>query len=433
MVRAYDIIKNKRDGLRLSECEINFFIQGYCDGMVSDEQVAAFLMAVYFQGLDNVETYELTRSIINSGEIADLSYINGIKVDKHSTGGVGDKTTLVVIPIVASCGVKVAKLSGRGLGHTGGTIDKLESIPGFNTNVSKQEFAYIVNTVGAGIAGQSADLAPADKKLYALRDVTATVDEPSLIASSIMSKKLASGADKILLDVKVGSGAFNKNINQGKRLARIMTDIGARYGKETIAILTNMDKPLGNAIGNSLELKEAIETLKGNGPSDFLEVCITLAGYMLYLADKGSLDDCFKMAKNALDDGSALEKFKQIIAAQGGNEGCCDDYSLLPLPSNGVDFKASNSGYIVRVDCEAYGLAALALGAGRNKKEDNIDHSAGIYLYKKTGDHVDKGDVIARLYSSSNMYDQAISILDKATVIGEDKPDSVPMIMDIIK
>ncbi len=432
-MRAYDIIKSKRDGNILSSSEIEFFINGYCSGEISDEQVAAFLMAVYFRGMNIDETHALTQSIINSGSVADLSLIDGIKVDKHSTGGVGDKTTLIVIPIVASCGVKVAKLSGRGLGHTGGTIDKLESIQGFRTSFSKAEFAEIVNNIGAGIAGQSSDLAPADKKLYALRDVTATVDEPSLIASSIMSKKLASGADKILLDVKVGSGAFNKTEEQGRKLARIMTDIGKKSGKQTIAILTDMDKPLGNAIGNALELKEAIETLKGNGPSDLVKVCVTLAGYMLYMAKPDNLDNCLKLAEDALYSGNALCKFKQIIAAQGGDPACCDDYSLLPLTTTGTLYKANISGYISMVNCEAYGLAASALGAGRNKKEDTIDHSAGIYLYKKPGDYVQIGDTIAVLYGAANKTQQAIKILESSTFISDNKPKDAPIIIDVVE
>ena len=431
-MRAYDIIKKKRDGERLSVDEIDFFINGYTDGFVSDEQVAAFLMSVYFNGMDIDETFYLTNAIINSGSIADLSDIEGIKVDKHSTGGVGDKTTLVVIPIVASLGVKVAKLSGRGLGHTGGTVDKLESIKGFKTSVSSKELIDIVNKTGAGVAGQSADLAPADKKLYALRDVTATVDEPSLIASSIMSKKLASGADKILLDVKVGSGAFNKNIEQGSKLARIMTDIGKLAGKQTVAILTNMDKPLGNTIGNSIELIEAIETLKGNGPDDFKNICITLSAYMLFLAEKGTIEECYQMSREAISNGSALNKFKEIITAQGGDSSCCDDYSMLPISKYKYEFKAQTSGYIESVDCEKYGIAASLLGAGRNKKEDDIDHGAGIRLLKKTGDYVSYGDIIAVLYSSRPNVDNAINTLKKATQIGNSKPEATKMVFDII-
>ena len=431
-MRAYDIIKKKRDGERLSVDEIDFFINGYTDGFVSDEQVAAFLMSVYFNGMDIDETFYLTNAIINSGSIADLSDIEGIKVDKHSTGGVGDKTTLVVIPIVASLGVKVAKLRGRGLGHTWGTVDKLESIKGFKTSVSSKELIDIVNKTGAGVAGQSADLAPADKKLYALRDVTATVDEPSLIASIIMSKKLASGADKILLDVKVGSGAFNKNIEHGSKLARIMTDIGKLAGKQTVAILTNMDKPLGNTIGNSIELIEAIETLKGNGPDDFKNICITLSAYMLFLAEKGTIEECYQMSREAISNGSALNKFKEIITAQGGDSSYCDDYSMLPISKYKYEFKAQTSGYIESVDCEKYGIAASLLGAGRNKKEDDIDHGAGIRLLKKTGDYVSYGDIIAVLYSSRPNVDNAINTLKKATQIGNSKPEATKMVFDII-
>ena len=432
-MRAYDIIKNKRDGLALNKEEIDFLISGYCSNVVTDEQMAAFLMAVFFNGMNDDETLNLTNAIIASGEVADLSAIEGIKVDKHSTGGVGDKTTLVVIPIVAACGVKIAKLSGRGLGHTGGTIDKLESIAGLKTAFTAEEFACIVNKVGAGVAGQSANLAPADKKIYALRDVTATVDEPSLIASSIMSKKLASGADKILLDVKIGSGSFNKSPAQGQRLAEIMTSIGKKAGKETIAILTDMDKPLGNAIGNSIELIEAIETLKGNGTEDFVEVCITLSSYMLKMAGMGDIERCRELAQHKIYSGEALLKFKEIVEAQGGNANCFNDYSLLPTSPYEFEFVASRTGYINNVDCEKYGVAAAQLGAGRERKDDAIDYGAGMYLYKKTGDHVNKGDIIAKLYTSKQNVDCVLEILDNATNITDDKREQLNTIIKIIE
>jgi len=432
-MRAYDVIKKKRDGLALSREEIEFFINGYINGDIADEQAAALLMAVFFKGMNENETLDLTNAIIASGEVADLSNIEGIKVDKHSTGGVGDKTTLVVIPIVASCGVKAAKLSGRGLGHTGGTIDKLESIAGFKTTLSAAEFAEIVNRVGAGVAGQSANLAPADKKLYALRDITATVDEPSLIASSIMSKKLASGADKILLDVKIGSGSFNKTLEQGRRLARIMTSIGNNAGKQTVAVLTDMDKPLGCAIGNSIELIEAVETLKGNGPADLVEVCITLAAYMLNLAGVGSVEYCKKLAQQKINNGDALEKLREIVMAQGGRAECLSDYDLLPRAEFEHQFTASKSGYINGVDCEKYGIAAALLGAGREKKQDKIDYGAGIYLLKKNGDHVNKGDVIARLYTSKHDASDALKTLEQATVISDICPEASDTVIEIIQ
>lgn len=432
-MRAYDIIKKKRDGVTLTRNEIDYFVHGYCQGTITDEQVAAFLMAVFFNGMNNEETLDLTNAIIASGDVADLTKIDGIKIDKHSTGGVGDKTTLVVIPIVASCGVKVAKLSGRGLGHTGGTIDKLESIKGFKTAFTADEFASIVNKVGAGVVGQSANLAPADKKLYSLRDVTATVDEPSLIASSIMSKKLASGADKILLDVKIGSGSFNKNLDQGRKLAKIMTSIGNNAGKQTVAVLTDMDKPLGNAIGNAIELIEALQTLKGDGPEDFVEVCITLSSLMLNMAGMGDIGYCRGLAESKIKSGEALLKFKDMVVAQGGDPVCFEDYSQLPKSKYEFEFKAGKSGYIYSVDCEQYGIAAAGLGAGRERKEDAIDYGAGIYLYKKNGDYVRSGDVIAKLYTSKQDVNNVLEILDKATNISETKPEKSNTIIEIIK
>lgn len=427
-MRAYDLIKKKRDGKSLSREEIKFFIAGYCAGDIPDEQVAAFLMAAYFQGMNDAETFALTDAMVASGEIADLSEIEGIIVDKHSTGGVGDKTTLAVVPIVAACGIKVAKLSGRGLGHTGGTIDKLESIPGYTTALPRKTFINIVNTVGASIAGQSADLAPADKKLYALRDVTATVEVPALIASSIMSKKLASGANGILLDVKVGSGAFNKTYEQAELLAKKMVTIGKQAGRNTTALITDMDAPLGNAIGNSLELMEAIETLRGQGPKDFQELCIALATEMLYLGGIGEREACKPLAQEALSSGRAFAVLQRLVAAQGGDTACLTDFSRFKQPKFTAEFKAEQEGYIIRVDAEAYGSAALLLGAGRSRKEDSIDHSAGLVLHKKTGGYVRAGESIATLYSDRSDFSEPLAVLNNATEISVDPPQARELI-----
>ena len=432
-MRAYDIIRKKRDGGTLSKEEIYFFVSRYCSGSITDEQAAAFLMAVYFRGLDPEETYCFTMAIVESGSTADLSGISGIKVDKHSTGGVGDKTTLIALPVAAACGAKIAKLSGRGLGHTGGTVDKLEAIPGYKTSLSGAAFAAVVNRTGAGIAGQSADLAPADKRFYALRDVTATVDVPCLIASGIMSKKLASGADRIVLDVKVGSGAFNKTLEAGKKLAHMMVDIGNRAGKKTVALLTDMDAPLGYAIGNSVELTEALETLHGRGPTDLVQVSLSLAAELLFLSEKGSPEQCRALASAALKSGAALAKFEEMIAAQGGDARCCRDYGILPSGKITADFTAQAEGYITGVDCEAYGRAALLLGAGRNRKEDPVDHGAGIILKKKTGDSVSKGETIATLYSTASDPGPALELLAASTFIGSEKPAERRMILGRIE
>lgn len=422
-MRVYDLIKKKRDGLALSKEEIEFFVQGYKEGSIPDYQASALCMAIYFKGMDLEETTCLTLAVRDSGETLDFSSVKGIRADKHSTGGVGDKTSLVVAPIVASLGVKVAKMSGRGLGHTGGTIDKLESIPNFSTDIEKERFIDIVNEVGVCIVGQSADLAPADKKLYALRDVTATVDSMPLIASSIMGKKLAADDDVIVLDVKTGSGSFMKSVEDSKALAQIMVGIGKNAGKKTVALITDMDVPLGRAIGNALEVEEAILTLKGKGESDFLEVCVALATEMLYLSGKGDRKSCKKQVLTAIESGNALKTFKKMIKAQGGDERVTDDTSLLPKAKFKRQVKAVKSGYINSVDTEKYGLSALTLGAGRNKVGDKIDYSAGIFLNKKTGDRVEKGEVIATLFTNSEeTLAKAEEILLSATVILEEQP-----------
>ena len=433
-MRMYDIIKKKRDGLALTEQEIQFFIDGYVKGEIPDYQAAAFLMAVYYKGMNLDETRALTFAVRDSGVTLDFSNIDGIRVDKHSTGGVGDKTSLVVTPIVAALGVKVAKMSGRGLGHTGGTIDKLEAIPGFQTDLSEEEFISIVNDFGVCIVGQSHELAPADKKLYALRDVTATVDCLPLIVSSIMGKKLAADDDCIVLDVKTGSGAFCKTVEESVRLASVMVDIGKSAGKKMLALITDMDRPLGANIGNSLEVIEAINTLRGNGPADFTEVCMILATNMIYLAGKGTMEECEAMVKGAIADGSALDTLAKMVKAQHGDERVIYDTELFPKAQFSREVKADKSGYIVRVDTEGYGIASLLLGAGRNTKEESIDYSAGITLVKKTGDKVEKGDVIAVMYTNNeNRFASAIDRFMKSTEIGDNKPEERPLVFERVE
>lgn len=433
-MRMYDIIKKKRDGKHLTTEEINFFVTGYVNGTIPDYQASALLMAIYFRGMNMRETKDITFAVRDSGAKLDFSQISGIRVDKHSTGGVGDKTSLIVAPIVAALGVKVAKMSGRGLGHTGGTIDKLEAIPGFRTDLTEEEFINTVNDIGICIVGQSKELAPADKKLYALRDVTATVDSLPLIVSSIMGKKLAADDDCIVLDVKTGSGAFAKTVEESRILAKAMVDIGNAAGKKTMALITDMDRPLGNAIGNALEVKEAIATLKGRGPDDLTEICILLAANMLFLAGKGSLPECEYMVSKAISDGSALETLRKMIKAQGGNADCVDDDTVLTVAPIKEYVFAEKEGYIYRVDTEGYGVASLMLGAGRNKKEDQIDYGAGIVLLKKTGDYVEKGDIIAEMYSSdSSNIQQAREKLLASTEIREESPEERPLVLDIIQ
>ena len=399
-MRIYDLIAKKRDGGTHSREELESIVNGYVSGEVADYQMAAWMMAVYLRGMTDEETAELTDVMAHSGVMVDLSPIPGIKVDKHSTGGVGDKTTLVIAPIVAACGVKIAKMSGRGLGHTGGTIDKLESIPGFRVSVAQEQFFQIVRDAGLSVIGQTGNIAPADKKLYALRDVTATVDSLPLIASSIMSKKLAAGSNAIVLDVKTGSGAFMKTLDDSIGLAQAMVSIGERNGRRTIALITDMDLPLGHAIGNSLEVAESVATLKGHGPADLTEVCLQLAANMLYLADKGTLDECRRLAEDALSSGAALEKLRAMVIAQGGDVSVIDDTSKFPQAPVTYEVKSPSDGYITHMETEKCGIASVALGAGRESKEDDIDMSAGVVLVKKTGDKVTRGETIARLYTA---------------------------------
>ena len=433
-MRMYDIIQKKRDGNVLTEAEIQWFVKEYSEGKIPDYQVAALCMAIYFQGMNLEETTALTFAVRDSGECLDFSDINGLRVDKHSTGGVGDKTSLVVAPIVASLGVKVAKMSGRGLGHTGGTIDKLETIPGFCTDLPVDKFKNIVNEVGIAIVGQNATLAPADKLLYALRDVTATVDSLPLIVSSIMGKKLAADDDCIVLDVKTGSGSFMKTLEKSRELAEWMVEIGKRAGKRMRALITDMDRPLGYAIGNSLEVVEAIHTLQGKGPSDLTELCIALAAHILALAEKGDYTTCEKMAKEAIANGTALQMFAKMVKAQGGDETWILNPENFPKAKYSYTVTAKMSGYIVGVDTESYGVASLLLGAGRNTKEDVIDMAAGIYLSAKTGDFVKEGDPIAVLYSSKETgFAAAEERLLKATRIEKNTPSAQPLILDVVE
>lgn len=433
-MRVYDCIRKKRDGEELTAEEIRFLISSYVDGKMPDYQMAAFLMAVYYQGMTDREISEMTQMVAHSGDIVDLSGIEGIKVDKHSTGGVGDKTTMIVAPMVAACGGKVAKMSGRGLGHTGGTIDKLESIPGFQTTLSREAFFDAVNKIGVSVIGQSGNLAPADKKMYALRDVTATVDSIPLIASSIMGKKLAAGSDCILLDVKTGSGAFMKTLDGSIALAKCMVSIGENAGKRTAALITDMDVPLGNYIGNSLEVMEAVETLKNNGPADLTEVCIQLAANMLHLSGKGTLEACVEMAKGSLKDGSAMERFAQMVTMQGGDASCVWDTQKLPLSPFTYEVRAEQSGYIAHMDTEACGIASVMLGAGRETKESELDYGAGIILKKKPGDWVADGDVIAVLYASEeNRFASAEKKLLAAVQISEERPAKKPLIYALVQ
>lgn len=398
-MRMYDIIHKKRNGGELSEEEIRFFIEGYTDESIPDYQAAALCMAVYFRGMTPKETSILTLAMAESGDQIDLGGIEGFTVDKHSTGGVGDKTSLIVVPIVASCGGKVAKMSGRGLGHTGGTVDKLESIPGFRTELNPDDFIKQVNGIGLCIVGQTGELAPADKKLYALRDVTATVESIPLIASSIMSKKLAAGSKGIVLDVKTGSGAFMKTVEESENLAKEMVAIGKSAGRSVTAVITNMDIPLGDSVGNSLEVIEAIKTLKGEGERDLTEVCLTLAAQMLSMVTGEDEKTCYSMAKGAIDNGLAINKLREMISAQGGNANVVDDYSLFKQPKYTAEIFSECDGYIEHTDAEKIGIASVILGAGREKKGDPIDPSAGIVLKKKTGDYVKKGEPLAVFYT----------------------------------
>lgn len=433
-MNVYEIIDKKKRGLELNQTEIEYLINGYVNNEIPDYQISAWLMAVYFQGMTDRELLALTNCMTKSGEIVDLSSIMGVKVDKHSTGGVGDKVTLVVAPIVAACGGKVAKMSGRGLGFTGGTIDKLEAIPGLKTALAEEDFFNMVNEIGLAVMGQSADIAPADKKLYALRDVTATVDSIPLIASSIMSKKLAAGSDKIVLDVTVGSGAFMKDKENAVQLAEKMVAIGNGAGKKTVAILTNMDVPLGKMVGNNLEVVEAIETLKGRGPEDLIEVVVEIASTMLYLAQIGTKEECMKKVKQVIADGSALEKLKLMVERQGGDGSYIENPDQFEKAIYQHEIIANNSGYIGKMNTEECGKAAVLLGAGREVKDDPIDMTAGIQFNKKTGDAVKQGDIVAIAYSSSKeKLQQGVKKISDIYDIVDKRPQVVPEIIGYIE
>lgn len=433
-MNMYDLIMKKKRGLELTNEEIRYMITDYTKGVIPDYQMSAMMMAICFQGMTPEETKNLTLAMAESGDMLDLSAINGIKVDKHSTGGVGDKTSLVLGPMVASLGVAVAKMSGRGLGHTGGTIDKLESFTGFTTGISKETFINNVNTIGIAIAGQTADLAPADKKLYALRDVTGTVDQMSLIASSIMSKKLASGADAIVLDVKTGDGAFMKTINDSIALAEAMVSIGKLAGRKMAAIISDMDQPLGNAVGNALEVKEAIDTLKGHGPKDLEELVLTLGSHMVVAAEKAeSLEDARERLALSLQDRSAFEIFKKFIVAQGGSEDEVLHPEKLPVAKYVEDVICNESGYVSKIQTEEIGRICLLLGGGRETKESEIDLSVGIILNKKRGDMVQEGETLATIHANDKeKLEQAKKRLRKAYTIVQEEVEKEPLIKKVI-
>lgn len=433
-MRAYDIIAKKKRNEELSEEEIRFFISGYTEGNIPDYQVSALLMAICLNGMSDTETLYLTDAIAKSGDSVDLLEFGTLTADKHSTGGVGDKTTLIVAPLAAALGCTVAKMSGRGLGHTGGTVDKLESFPGYNVSISPESFKRQIREIGIAVISQSGNLAPADKKLYALRDVTATVDSIPLITSSIMGKKLASGAHTIVLDVKCGSGAFVKSERDAEILAKKMVDIGNCSNRRTAALITDMGAPLGFAVGNILEVKEAISTLRGSGPEDLTEICVSLAATMAHLALGIPFDDAKLRAQNILNCGAAYEKFKEWISAQGGDARLADNPELFPKAEFEYEIKATRDGYISKMNAELIGNAAMELGAGRRTKDDKIDHTAGIILHKKSGDSVRAGDTLATLYTNSSQeIDTAESIFLSSLSYSDKKPETKPLIYKIIK
>lgn len=433
-MRMYDIIEKKRNGKELSKEEIEFFIKGYTNGSIPDYQASAFCMAVYFKGMTENETVLLTEAMANSGDTVDLSMFGTLSADKHSTGGVGDKTSLIVAPIVASLGAKITKMSGRGLGHTGGTVDKLESIPGYKTTLSGDEFISQVEKVGMAIIGQSGNLTPADKKLYALRDVTATVDSIPLIVSSIMSKKIAAGSHNIVLDVKCGSGAFMKTLEDAEILANEMVKIGKGCGRNTAALITDMDRPLGSAVGNSLEVIEAVQVLKGELDNDLKEVCVSLASELISLVLSVSHCEALTMVNNALNSGKAFEKMKEWISAQGGDVSFIENTDKFPKAEYVYDVLADSDGYISSMDTEKIGLASVILGAGRENKEALIDFSAGIMLYKKTGDKIFKGEKLATLFTNNKIsLEDAEKMYRSALLVSSVNPERKPLIYKVIR
>ena len=429
-MRMVDLIEKKRNGEVLTNEEISFFINGYTNKEIPDYQVSAMLMAIYFQGMTNKEATALTMAMLNSGDKIDLSGIDGIKVDKHSTGGVGDKTTIVLGPLVASAGVKVAKLSGRGLGHTGGTLDKLESIPGMSIDIEIDEFMKQVNEIGIAVAGQTANLCPADKLLYALRDVTATVPSIPLIASSIMSKKLASGSDVIVLDVKIGDGAFMKTLEEARKLSRVMVDIGTSVGKKVVAFITDMGQPLGFAVGNKLEVVEAVNTLNGDGPEDLTELCIEIGAYMVHLAEvTDTLEEAKALIKEQIDSKKALAKQQLLFEKQGGKLPDLDNYVSV---EEVIEVVSNQEGYVLDMDALAIGVAAMKLGAGRATKEEDIDPDVGIIVNKKVGDFVKEGETLAFVYNNKPNIEEILNEIEGAFVLTEEKVEKKPIIFEII-
>ncbi|OTN75185.1 pyrimidine-nucleoside phosphorylase [Enterococcus sp. 8G7_MSG3316] len=431
-MRMVDLIEKKRDGKSLTKEEIDYIVTAYTDGSIPDYQMSALLMAIYYVDMTDEEITNLTLAMANSGEVIDLSSIEGIKVDKHSTGGVGDTTTLILAPLVASVGVPVAKMSGRGLGYTGGTLDKLEAIPGFKIEIPEEEFIRLVNESKMAVIGQSGDLAPADKKLYALRDVTATVSSIPLIASSIMSKKIAAGADAIVLDVTTGDGAFMKNIDDAKRLAKTMVRIGKLANRQTMAVISDMSQPLGEAIGNSLEVVEAIETLQGKGPEDLTEMCYVLGSQMVVLAKKAdSIEEAREMLSEALHSGKALSKFRELVVNQGGDASVIDEPDKILTARYEVELPAKSSGVVTKLVANELGIAAMMLGAGRKTKEEDIDHAVGIKLHKKVGDTVAEGESLLTIYSNTEAIDEVIALIEAHIEIG-DTGEEPPLIHDMI-
>lgn len=432
-MRAIDIIEKKKKGHALSKNEIDFFIEGYTNNEIPDYQMSSLLMAIYFQGMNTDETTNLTMSFVNSGDIIDLSAIKNITVDKHSTGGVGDKISLILMPLVSLAGVSVAKISGRGLGHTGGTIDKLETIDGFNIEISNEKFIENVNKYNMSISGQSANLTPADKKIYSLRDVTATVDSIPLIASSIMSKKIASGTDAIVLDVKVGKGAFMKTIEEARDLATTMVNIGKSLGKKTVAILTNMNQPLGYEVGNANEIIETMQVLRGKGSEDETVVALTIAAYMCILGEVyKDFDTAYRELESMISSGAAINNFKKFIKIHGGNYEIVENTNKLPKSKYSYEIVSEEEGYVKTIDAEIVGLTAMLLGSGRKNKEDSIDYSAGISLKKKIGDQVKIGDTLCVLHTNYNKFDNAIETINNAFLISKDQPKKEKYIYDII-
>ncbi len=432
-MRMVDLIAKKRDGLELTEEEISFIINGYTDGSIPDYQVSAFTMAVFFQGMTEKECADLTMAMVNSGDVIDLSEIEGIKVDKHSTGGVGDTTTLVLGPLVAALGVPVAKMSGRGLGHTGGTIDKLESVKGFYVELDNKEFIQLVNKNKIAVIGQSGNLTPADKKLYALRDVTASVNSMPLIASSIMSKKIAAGADCICLDVKTGAGAFMKTLEGSRELAEEMVRIGNNVGRKTMAVISDMSQPLGFAIGNALEVKEAIDTLKGNGPKDLTELCLTLGSQMVFLAEKAeSIEEARTKLEEVIANGKALESFKLFLRSQGGDDSVVDQPDKLPQSKFVYELPAKEAGFVAEITADSIGTAAMILGAGRATKDSEIDLAVGLILRKKIGDQVEKGESLVTIYSNTEKIEEVKEMLYNHINISKNHVEAPVLIHEII-